>query len=120
MKCIDADVLLSELKQFAAERDWGQFHSVKNLSTALMVEAAELAEIFQWKTEEQSNSAHQDEVCKSRIAEELADVFGYLLRIADHCEIDLGAALAVKIQKNAEKYPVGLSKGNSKKYTELG
>ncbi|MBX3626331.1 MAG: nucleotide pyrophosphohydrolase [Rhizobacter sp.] len=93
------------LRHFAAERDWQPFHTPKNLSTALMVEAAELAEIFQWMTPEQSQQASLDPERKTRIADELADVLLYLLQVADHCEVDLARATAHKLARNAERFP---------------
>ena len=97
--------LQAELRHFAAERDWQPFHTPKNLSTALMVEAAELAEIFQWQTPEESRLAHEDAAAEQRIAEEVADVLLYLLQVADHCQIDVQQAVRDKLAKNAVKYP---------------
>jgi len=97
--------LQADLRHFAAERDWQPFHTPKNLSTALMVEAAELAEIFQWMTPEDSQGAHQDLASKQRIGEEVADVLLYLLQVADHSEIDLAQAVKGKLARNALKYP---------------
>lgn len=97
--------LQAELRHFAAERDWQPFHTPKNLATALMVEAAELAEIFQWMTPEASAAAHEDAVSKGRIGAEVADVLLYLLQVADHCQIDLAHAVRDKLTRNAEKYP---------------
>jgi NTP pyrophosphatase (non-canonical NTP hydrolase) len=97
--------LQAELRHFAAEREWQSFHTPKNLSTALMVEAAELAEIFQWQTPEESRLAHQDAGVKQRIGEEVADVLLYLLQVADHCQIDVAQAMRDKLAKNAIKYP---------------
>jgi NTP pyrophosphatase (non-canonical NTP hydrolase) len=97
--------LQAELRHFAAEREWQPFHTPKNLSTALMVEAAELAEIFQWQTPEESRLAHQDAGAKQRIGEEVADVLLYLLQVADHCQIDVAHAVRDKLAKNAIKYP---------------
>ena len=97
--------LQADLRHFAAERDWQPFHTPKNLSTALMVEAAELAEIFQWMTPEASQLAHQDPVSKQRIGEEVADVLLYLLQLADHSEIDIAQAVRDKLARNALKYP---------------
>jgi len=93
------------LREFAAARRWQPFHTPKNLSTALMVEAAELAEIFQWMTPEESQSAHLDPATQERIADEMADVLLYLLQVADHCAIDLDRAVANKLVKNAIKHP---------------
>lgn len=98
--------LQAELRHFAAEREWQPFHTPKNLSTALMVEAAELAEIFQWMTPEESRLAHQDAGSKQRIGEEVADVLLYLLQVADHSEIDIARAVKDKLARNALKYPV--------------
>jgi len=97
--------LQAELRHFAAERDWQPFHTPKNLSTALMVEAAELAEVFQWMTPDESQSAHQDPASKQRIGEEVADVLLYLLQVADHSEIDIAQAVRDKLARNALKYP---------------
>lgn len=97
--------LQAELRHFAAERDWQPFHTPKNLATALVVEAAELAEIFQWMTPEASVAAHEDAVSKGRIGTEVADVLLYLLQVADHCQIDLAHAVRDKLARNAEKYP---------------
>ena len=98
--------LQAELRHFAAERDWQPFHTPKNLTTALMVEAAELAEIFQWMTPEESRLAHRDAGSKERIGEEVADVLLYLLQVAEHSEIDIVQAVKSKLARNALKYPV--------------
>lgn len=97
--------LQAELRHFAAERDWQPFHTPKNLSTALMVEAAELAEVFQWMTPEESRLAHQDPAKKQCIADEVADVLLYLLQVADHSEINVEQAVRDKLARNAVKYP---------------
>ena len=97
--------LQATLRQFAADRDWQPFHTPKNLAMALMGEAAELAEIFQWLTPEQSARAHQDAALRPRIADELADVLLYLLQLADHTACDLDRAVADKLVKNARKHP---------------
>lgn len=97
--------LQAELRHFAAERDWQPFHTPKNLATALMVETAELAEIFQWKTTEESSRAHEDPATKQHIGEEVADVLLYLLQLADHCQVDVEQAVRDKLAKNALKYP---------------
>ena len=111
---------LEELKQrqraFVAERDWEQFHSPKNLAMALSVEAAELVELFQWLTEQQS--ADKDEALRSRAAEELADVLWFLVRIADRLDIDLLAAVEEKFAQNEVKYPAERVRGQARKYDE--
>ena len=112
----DLGELKERLRVFVAERDWGQFHSPKNLSMALSVEASELVELFQWLTEEQS--AAPDENLRHRAAEELADVLWFLVRIADVLEVDLLEAAEAKFGKNAEKYPAERVRGQSRKYDE--
>jgi dCTP diphosphatase len=109
--------LTEALRRFAAERDWQQFHSPKNLACALTVEAAELLEHFQWLTEEQSEKLSAEK--RTAVSHELADVFLYLLQIADRLQIDLVAAARQKLRLNAAKYPMDRSRGNSKKYSEL-
>tara|TARA_B100001057_G_scaffold206288_1_gene207046 strand:+ start:708 stop:1052 length:345 start_codon:yes stop_codon:yes gene_type:complete len=105
------------LRKFAKDRDWDQFHSLKNLVCALSVEASELLEIFQWtdSTDEKIN----DVVLKEKISDEVADIMLYLIRFADKADINLEDVCLKKIQKNSNKYPVELSKGISKKYDEL-
>ena len=109
--------LQDELRQFAADRDWEQFHTPKNLAIALSVEAGELLEHFQWLTPDESQRLPADK--SSTIRLEMADVLLYLIRLADRLGIDLAASAFDKIAINAKKYPVALSKGSSKKYTEL-
>jgi len=105
------------LRAFAREREWEQFHSPKNLASALSVEAAELLEHFQWMTEEQSRTLNEQQ--KDDIAEEIADVFLYLLQLSDKLRIDVLAAAQRKLEINAAKYPVDLARGSSKKYSEF-
>ncbi len=109
--------LQASLRAFASEREWDQFHSPKNLAAALSVEAAELLEHFQWLTEDQSRSLPDDK--REAIAEEVADVFLYLLQLADKLRIDPVQAAQKKMQTNTIKYPVERAKGTSKKYSEL-
>ena len=120
MKNIDLLKLNNEITKFVCDRDWDQFHSVKNLSMALSVESAELLEIFQWMTEAQSNDVKNDPKTLAKVEDEVADIFVYLMRILSKTEIDLEKVVLNKIKKNAEKYPVEKSKGNSKKYNDLG
>ncbi|HEX6996796.1 MAG TPA: nucleotide pyrophosphohydrolase [Gammaproteobacteria bacterium] len=108
--------LQRRLAEFAAARDWEQFHSPKNLSMALAVEAAELLEEFQWLTEAQSASL--DEARLARVRLEAADVLIYLLRLADRLGIDLVAAAEEKIALNERKYPAEKVRGDARKYTE--
>jgi NTP pyrophosphatase (non-canonical NTP hydrolase) len=109
--------LRDALREFAAERDWDQFHSPKNLATALAVEAAELLEPFQWLTDEQSRDLPAD--ARAAVEQELADVLLYLVRLADRLGVDLERAALAKIARNGEKYPADKSRGSSRKYTEL-
>ena len=104
------------LRQFAEERDWNQFHSPKNLSMALIGEAAELVEHFQWLSEDQSKTLPTDK--HNEVALELADIFIYLIRIADKLNVDLINTAYKKVEINKQKYPVEKVKGKSKKYTE--
>ncbi len=116
---MDLEKLNKEIESFSIERDWNKFHSIKNLSMALSVECSELLEIFQWKTEEQSNQIINNQQELSQVQDELADIFIYLLKISSKLKIDLEKATLEKIIKNSKKYPIELSKGNSKKYTEF-
>lgn len=109
--------LVSALRSFAQERDWEQFHAPKNLAAALSVEAAELLEHFQWMSEDQSRKLSDEK--KREVAQELADVFLYLLQLSDKLDVDLYEAAWSKLKANAAKYPVERAKGSSKKYTEI-
>lgn len=113
----DIATLTAALRQFAKERDWDAFHSPKNLASALIVEAGELLEHFQWL----DRGAPEDLSTRQReaVAMEIADVFLYLIRLADKLEVDLIGAARRKLELNALKYPVALSRGTSKKYTDL-
>ncbi len=109
--------LRAALRVFAAERDWDQFHSPRNLATALAVEAAELLEPFQWRSDEQAASLTPE--TRAAVEQEMADVLLYLVRLADKLDVDLVAAARAKIVKNGEKYPVEKARGSSRKYTEI-
>lgn len=111
--------LQHRLREFAEARDWEQFHSPKNLAAALAVEAAELLEPFQWMREEESRRLAEHPEDYARVREEIADVQIYLLRLADQLQIDLAEAVEQKLVRNAEKYPIELSKGSSLKYNRL-
>ncbi len=111
---------LTELQRrvadFAAARDWDQFHSPKNLAMALSVEASELLEEFQWLTEQQSRFLEPERLERVRL--EMADVLIYLLRLADKLDVDLPRAAADKLVLNEQKYPADRVRGDSRKYTE--
>lgn len=109
--------LALELQSFAQERDWQQFHSPKNLASALVVEAGELLEHFQWLTEIQSQEVSAEK--REAIGNEIADVLLYLVQLSTSLGIDPIAAAQTKLKANAIKYPVEKSRGNSKKYDEL-
>ena len=108
--------LQRRLAEFAAARDWDRFHSPKNLAMALLVEAAELVEEFQWLTEEQSRALEPER--HERVRLETADVLIYLLRLADKLGIDLLRAVDDKIAVNERKYPADRVRGDARKYTE--
>ena len=112
----DFDQVRKQVRQFVVERDWDQFHSPKNLSMALIVEAAELVEHFQWLTEEQSCNLSPEKLAEVEL--ELADIQIYLISLAEKLKLDLVAAAEKKLVLNARKYPVDKARGNSKKYSE--
>jgi NTP pyrophosphatase (non-canonical NTP hydrolase) len=114
----DLPALAQRLRHFAAERNWEPFHTPKNLASALIVEAAELLEHFQWLGAEESSRLTPEQ--RQRVALEMADVLLYLVRLADRLDIDLLAAATAKLAINAEKYPVALARGTAAKYTDLG
>jgi len=108
--------LIEQVRAFARERDWDQFHSPKNLSMGLSIEAAEILEIFQWLTEEQSKVLNAEAL--SRLEEEIGDVMIYLIGLADRFGLDPAVLAANKLTINAQKYPADLVRGKAKKYTE--
>ena len=116
-----ADSFLLELNEqvnlFVEERDWDVFQTPKNLSMALIVEAAELVEHFQWMRPEESDSLTNDK--KKKVAEELADILIYTVRLADRLGLDLEQSAKDKLTKNLQKYPVAKARGNATKYTEF-
>src|SRR4051812_27073196 len=116
---VDTSRLAGALRGFSAERDWDQFHTPKNLAMALSVEAAELLEPFQWLTPQQSLDVASDPHRAQQIADELADVLIYLVRLADVLSIDLNEAVTIKLGANATKYPVERSRGSAAKYTDF-
>jgi dCTP diphosphatase len=105
----DLQTLKLALRDFAAARDWAQFHSPKNLASALSVEAAELLEHFQWLTEDQSKALPAGK--RAEVADELADVLLYLIQIADKLDVDLLRAATAKLEKNGRKYPPAAGAG---------
>ena len=109
--------LTSLVRAFATSRDWQQFHSARNLVLALVGETGELAAEFQWISDDNIVNALQDADKREAVGSELADVFIYLLRLADVLEIDLSEELKKKIAINEKRYPVDKAKGSAAKYT---
>ena len=109
--------LLTVIREFARERDWEQFHRPKNLAMALSVEASEVVELFQWLTPEQCERLSPKR--RAALADELADVYVYLLKLAERFDVDLELAALAKMKKNARKYPIAKSRGSARKYSEL-
>jgi len=112
----DFHAIIKELRKFAGDRDWDQFHSPKNLSMALTVESGELLEHFQWLTEEQSRNLLPEKL--KLVEQEIADIQLYLIRLADKLGIDLLTAAREKIRHNEAKYPADKVRGSARKYTE--
>ena len=113
---MDLDKYKAKIKEFANDRDWDQFHDPKNLSMALSAEIGELLDIFQWLTSEQSKNLSDQDLKLAK--EELGDIMIYLIRLSDKLGIDLEEAVQEKLESNADKYPVELSKGNATKYNK--
>ena len=111
----DLEQILQEIKQFSDQRDWHKFHNNKDLAIAISIEAAELNELFLWKTPQQSDQDFD----KQQLADELADILTYAFMMAHKNQLDIKTIILDKLQKNAKKYPVEKSRGNAKKYTEL-
>ena len=109
--------LQEKLEVFAQERDWGQFHTLRNLVLALVGEVGEVAELIQW-VDDAKVSEFLDDGGRKRLGEEISDVLFYLLRVADIAGIDIDSAVTLKFQKNEDNYPVGKAKGSSKKYSD--
>ncbi len=111
------DDLTNAVRNFAEERDWAQFHSPKNLASALIVEAGELLEPFQWLSDAESRALPPAK--RQAVAEEMADVLLYLVQLSSALGIDLLDAARAKLQGNAARYPVERARGTSRKYDEL-
>ena len=107
----DFKTITNLLINFRDERDWKQFHNSKDLALAISIEAAELNELFLWKSNE--------DVDKTKVKEELADIFSYALLLAEKHDLDVATIIKDKIKLNGEKYPVEKSKGSAKKYNQL-
>ena len=107
---------INKLREFVASRDWDQFHNPKNLSISISVEAAELLEIFQWRSDSEYEELNPEEL--NRISEEIADIQIYLLLLADKLDINLSESVKNKISQNEKKYPVEKARGNATKYDQ--
>ncbi|HBO3055573.1 nucleotide pyrophosphohydrolase [Pseudomonas aeruginosa] len=116
---VDVGQLAAALERFAAERNWAQFHSPKNLVMALTGEVGELSEIFQWMDEEQSKDAARHPDTAQAVQDELADVLMYLVRLASVLGVNLDAAARQKLEQNNRKYPVEKARNSSKKYDQF-
>lgn len=115
----DLAALQTALFQFRDDRNWKQFHTLKNLIASVSIEAAELLELTQWKTDDELLALKSDPAYQRALQDECADVLMYLLLVADAASFDLLDAAAAKLKKNEQKYPVGLAYGSAKKYTRL-
>lgn len=113
----DLKALAAKVVAFRDERDWKQFHNPKDLALSLMLESAELVELFQWKDAAATERTALTQ--KTELSDELADVLYYVLLLAHDLNVDLPQALATKLEKNAAKYPIDKARGSNKKYTEL-
>lgn len=110
----DIQILINELVKFRDDRNWSQFHKTKDLALAISIEAAELNELFLWKTTEECEL-----VDRNKLKEELADILAFTLLLAGKHGFDVKEIVLEKIKKNGEKYPIEKSKGSAKKYNEL-
>lgn len=115
---IPVESLRYDIEQFVQERNWEDFHNPKDLAIAISIEAAELSELFLWKTAEESESWLSDPVSRRRLEEELADVFIFCLSLANRTGIDVSTAVRQKLALNRAKYPADLVQGKSDKYTD--
>lgn len=116
----DFSSLTAAVREFRDARDWRQFHTLRNLIVSLNLEAGELLELMQWKSDAEVEALAGEARTREALADECADVLLYLLLIAERSGIDLAAATRAKLQKNAVKYPVDKARGSRAKYTELG
>ena len=111
--------LTEAIVAFRDRRDWQQFHSLKNLAAGLSIEAAELQEIFLWKSDAEVQALARSRSGRARLSEEIADVLVFSLLFCHEAGIDPAMAIRRKLRANAKKYPVRLAKGRAAKYTEL-
>ena len=118
-RAVQISRLIEIQRKFVKERDWAKFHTPKNMAIALGIEASELAEIFLWLTDSESERVMNTISTARKVRAEMADVFYWLLRLADVLDVDLEKAFVEKMEENRRKYPKHLAKGKMVKYTEL-
>jgi len=111
----DIERMVSQLRRFTADRDWGQFHDPKNLAMLLASEAGELTALLRWVPNGEADAFVRSEEHRAEVEAEVADVAIALLLFCDRAEVDLARAVESKIARNAEKYPVELSRGHSRR-----
>lgn len=111
--------LKDKVKEFCDRRDWDQFHNAKELAIGIVTEASELLECFRFKSYSEVDALFEDKERSKELKDEIADVFYFLLRLAQRYDIDLSEELERKIEKNNKRYPVEKSKGSNKKYSEF-
>ncbi len=114
----EVKLLKEKVMAFCEERDWDQYHNAKDLAIGIITEASELLEHFRFKSESEVDDLFKNKQKKAEISEELADVFFFVLRLAEKYQIDLSDELQKKLEKNGLKYPIEKAKGSNKKYTE--
>lgn len=123
MLAIDQTTNINELKErvkkFCEDRDWDQYHNAKDLAIGIITESSELLEHFRFKSQKEVDEMFKRSEKRQEIAEEMADVLYFLVRLAQKYDIDLTTELIRKIKKNEQKYPIDKSKGSNKKYNEL-
>jgi NTP pyrophosphatase (non-canonical NTP hydrolase) len=115
----DLETAQAAVQKFCEERDWDQFHQAKDLAIGLITESSELLEHFRFKSEAECDAIFKDAAAKEQVEDEMADVFFFLLRLAQRNQIDLLKALARKMEKSATKYPIEKARGSNKKYDQL-
>lgn len=116
---MDLDAIRTYQRNFTQEREWEKYHTLKNLAISISLEANELLEVFQWLDDAESRAIAADERKMRAISDEVADILYYIIRFADVAKIDLEEAFWAKAERNEEKYPVSLSRGNAKKYNQF-
>lgn len=111
--------LQGRVARFCEERDWDQFHDIKELAIGVSTEAAELLELFRFLSRDECEALFRDPAKREKIEDEVSDIFFFLLRIAGRYKVDLASALVSKMAKNAKRYPVEKAKGSNRKYDDL-